>query len=61
MELKKTVIRNTQYLAQDKYTLTGGKVVKLKVAGNDVFSEKCPAGYTWDVEVSVHITQHVAE
>ena len=61
MELKRTVRKNTQYMAQEAFELTGGKMLMIKSAGQELLKEKCPAGYTWDVEVSVHITQHEAE
>ena len=56
MDLKRTGTRKTHYLAQEKYQLTGGEAIKLKIAGDEVLKEKCPAGLKWDVEVSVHIT-----
>lgn len=58
MDLKLKVRKNTQWTGQEVLELTGGQKLKIKSAGEEILNEKCPAGHTWDVIVSVHITQH---
>jgi len=57
MELKRTTIKNTQYQSQDSFEMTGGEKLKIKVAGDEVLNERCPAGYKWEIQLDVRVRQ----
>ena len=57
MDLKRTIRKNTQFVGQESFELSGNQTLKIKSAGEEILKEKCPAGYKWNVEVSVHVTQ----
>ena len=60
MELKRTVVANTQYLGQQAFDISAGQSIKVETTPNglDILDEECPAGHEWHVEVSVHVTEH---
>ena len=57
MDLKRTTRKNTQFIGQESFELSGSKTLKILSAGQEILKEKCPVGYKWNVEVSVHVTQ----
>lgn len=57
MILKRTQQKNTLYHGQESVEIVGGQKVQIKVAGDVLLNEGCPAGYKWQVELDVRVRQ----
>lgn len=53
---KQTIPETSSYLGNGEFTAAAGDVVKLEKTGGEYITAEVPAGETWTVKYSVHVS-----